>query len=81
MTNPADLTHTLVTPALTNMTADQRAIITRCQVPRRQEYLKQEIGLSHRTFFRRKHLAPLLRAGLIRTTRPDESNLPTRRTW
>ena len=33
-------------------------------------------GLSHRTFFRRKRLDPLLRAGMIRMTRPDEPNHP-----
>ena len=31
-------------------------------------------GLSHRTFFRRKRLEPLIQAGLIRMTRPDEPN-------
>ena len=66
----------LVTPALTNVTDDQRAIITRCEVPRKQADLMRETGLSHRTFFRRKRLDPLLRAGLIRMTRPDEPNHP-----
>ena len=68
----------LVTPALPNLTDDQRAIITRCEVPRKQADLMRETGLSHRTFFRRKRLDPLLRAGLIRMTRPDEPNHPDR---
>ena len=50
--------------------------MTLCEVPRTQAELMREIGLSHRTFFRRKRLAPLLRAGLIRRTRPDEPNHP-----
>ncbi len=66
----------LVTPALPNLTDDQRAIITLCEVPRKQAELMRETGLSHRTFFRRKRLDPLLRAGLIRMTRPDEPNHP-----
>ena len=66
----------LVTPALPNLTDDQRAIITLCEVPRKQADLMRETGLSHRTFFRRKRLDPLLRAGLIRMTRPDEPNHP-----
>ena len=36
----------------------------------------RELGLTHRTFFRRKHLDPLIRAGLIRMTHPDEPNHP-----
>ena len=66
----------LVTAALTNLTDDRRRIMTLCEVPRTQAELMREIGLSHRTFFRRKRLAPLLRAGLIRLTRPDEPNHP-----
>ena len=66
----------LVTPALTNLTDDQRRIMTLCEVPRTQAELMREIGLSHRTFFRRKRLDPLLRAGLIRMTLPDEPNHP-----
>ncbi len=38
--------------------------------------LMRETGLSHRTFFRRKRLEPLIQAGLIRMTRPDEPNHP-----
>ena len=66
----------LVTPALTNLTDDQRTIITLCEVPRKQADLMRDTGLSHRTFFRRKRLDPLLRAGLIRMTRADEPNHP-----
>ena len=66
----------LVTPAMPNLTDDQRRIMTLCEVPRKQAELMREIGLSHRTFFRRKRLDPLLRAGLIRMTRPDEPNHP-----
>ena len=71
----------LVTPALTNLTDDQRAIIARCESAAQAADFMRETGISHRTFFRRKRLHPLLRAGLIRTSRPDEPNPLTRRTW
>ena len=66
----------LGTPVLTNLTDDQRKIMALCEVPRKQAYLMQETGLSHRTFFRRKRLEPLIEAKLIRMTRPDEPNHP-----
>ena len=66
----------LVTPLLTDLTDDQRTIMVLCEVPRKQAYLMQETGLSHRTFFRRKRLEPLIQAKLIRMTRPDEPNHP-----
>ena len=65
-----------VIPVLTNLTDDQRKIMALCEVPRKQASLMQEIGLSHRTFFRRKRLEPLIEAKLIRMTRPDEPNHP-----
>ncbi len=63
----------LVTPPLTD---EQRDLIALCQAPRKQADLMQETGLSHRTFFRRKRLDPLVQAGLIRATHPDEPNHP-----
>ena len=35
-----------------------------------------EMGLTHRTFFRRNHLEPLLAVGLLRMTHPDQPNHP-----
>ena len=66
----------LVTPLLTNLTDDQRTIIALCEVPRKQAYLMQQSGLSHRTFFRRKRLDPLIQAKLVRMTHPEEPNHP-----
>ena len=48
----------LVTPLLTNLSADQRKIIALCETPQQQARLMRETGLSHRTFFRRKRLEP-----------------------
>ena len=66
----------LVSPLLTNLTDDQRKIIALCEVPRKQAYLMQATGLSHRTFFRHKRLDALIQARLVRITHPDEPNHP-----
>ena len=66
----------LVTPLLTNLTDEQRNVLGLCEVPRKQVDLMDQMGLTHRTFFRRRHLEPLVRAGLVRMTHPDEPNHP-----
>ena len=66
----------LVTPLLTNLTDIQRKVIQLCEVARKQADLMREMGFTHRTFFRRTHLEPLIRARLIRMTHPDEPNHP-----
>ena len=66
----------LVTPLLTNLTDVQRKVLALCEVPRKQVDLMNEMGLTHRTFFRRQHLEPLIRAKLVRMTHPDEPNHP-----
>ena len=66
----------LVAPLLTNLTNHQRKIIELCEFPRKQSDLRQEIGLTNRTAFWRKHLEPLIQAKLIRLTHPDKPNHP-----
>lgn len=66
----------LVTPAVTNLTEHQKTIMIICSVPRTRADLMERTGLNHRAFFRRKHLDPLVRAGLIRMTRPNEPTHP-----
>ena len=65
-----------VTPLLTNLTDNQRKLIRLCEVARKQADLMREMGFTHRTFFRRTHLEPLIQARLIRMTHPDEPNHP-----
>lgn len=36
----------------------------------------EHLGLTHRSFFRRTHLEPLLRAGVLAMTHPDSPNHP-----
>ena len=66
----------LVTAAVTNLTEHQKTIMINCDVPRTRAELMERTGLNHRAFFRRKHLDPLVRADLIRMTRPEEPTHP-----
>ncbi len=66
----------LVTAGVTNLTEHQKTIMINCDAPRTRAELMERTGLNHRAFFRRKHLDPLVRAGLIRMTRPEEPTHP-----
>ena len=61
------------------LTARQRAIVEACEVPRRLAELMERAGVSHRSHFRRKHLKPLLEAGLVRMTNPGNPRAPNQR--
>lgn len=73
---PPALQGGLVTPAVLNLTEHQKNIILICDVPRTRAELMERTGLNHRAYFGRKHLDPLVRAGLIRMTRPDKPHHP-----
>ena len=45
-----------------------------CKVPRSMAEIMGEQGLTHRTFFRRNHLEPLLAVGVLHMTHPDQPN-------
>ena len=51
-------------------------VIMFCDVPRSLTDILVELGFTHRTFFRRAHLEPLLRSGVLRMTRPYKPNHP-----
>ena len=61
------------------LTARQRAIVAACGVPRSMAELMERAGVSHRSYFRRKHLKPLLEAGLVRMTKPDSPRAPNQK--
>ena len=61
------------------MTAHQRRILDACDVPRSLLDLMKRAGVTHRTFFRRRHMQPLLDAGIIRMTNPDRQNAADQR--
>lgn len=73
---PSQGAPSLVTPRLTKLTDQQRRIIALCEVPRSQADLMATMKMSHRTFFRRTHLEPLIQASLVRLTHPEEPNHP-----
>ena len=51
-------------------------IVAFCEVPRSMAEIMGKLGLTHRTFFRRNHLEPLLAGGVLRMTYPDQPNHP-----
>ena len=53
------------------LTARQRAIMDGCDVPRSLVDLMERAGVTHRSHFRTKHLKPLLEAGVVRMTNPE----------
>ena len=64
------------TPEKLELSDHQFQAIRLCEIPRSAGDLMAEIGLSHRTFFRNTVLEPLLDAGLVRQTHPDQPNHP-----
>ncbi len=64
---------------LQNLTENQWKIVKIvmfCDVPRSVAAMMDELGLTHRTFFRRNHLEPLLQGGVLRMTHPEQPNHP-----
>ena len=61
---------------LQNLTENQWKIIMFCDIPRSVADMMNGLGLTHRTFFRRNHLEPLLRGGVLRMTHPEQPNHP-----
>lgn len=61
------------------LTARQRGIMAACDVPRSVAELMERAGVSHRSHFRRKHLKPLLEAGLVRMTNPANPRAPNQK--
>ena len=61
------------------LTARQRVIVAACDVPRSMAELMERAGVSHRSHFRRKHLKPLLEAGLVAMTNPCNPRAPNQR--
>ena len=56
--------------ALTPLSAVQRRILAYCDVPRLLVDIMNELGATSRTYFKRKHLDPLISDGLVTMTNP-----------
>jgi ATP-dependent DNA helicase RecG len=61
---------------LTALSETQWKIVALCDVPQAMAVLMERLGLTHRTFFRRTHLDPLVRGGVLRLTHPEQPNHP-----
>ena len=55
---------------LTEPSAFQWRIVERCDAPRRLAELMDALGVAHRGYFKKRHLDPLIRAGLVAMTNP-----------
>lgn len=61
---------------ITELTDQQMRTLLLCEAPRKLTEIMVELGLSHRAFFRNKHLVPLIKANLIAMSYPEEPNHP-----
>ena len=61
---------------LTELSANQRKIIEICDIPRSLTAIMNALGVAGRGYFKRRHLDPLLRGGVLRMTHPDQPKHP-----
>jgi len=62
----------LVTQPLTKLTDRQYRLLALCEVPQTLSNLLDAMGLSNRTYFKQKHINPLIKHGLLIMTKPDK---------
>jgi ATP-dependent DNA helicase RecG len=65
-----ELTTAEITPTL-KLNDTQEKIITLCESPRSMSEIMESVGMSHRSFFKRKHIDPLIKNGILQMTNPD----------
>jgi ATP-dependent DNA helicase RecG len=63
-------------PDLTKLTGTQRNIVQFCDSAKPIALLMRHLGVTNRTFFRRTHLDPLIKNGVIKPTFPDSPSHP-----
>jgi hypothetical protein len=61
---------------LTNLTEPQRRIVQFCDSAKPIALIMRHLGVSNRTFFRRAHLDPLVKKGVLKPTFPDSPQHP-----
>ena len=64
---------------LTRLSATHRRIVERCEVPRRLAELMDALGATNRGHFKKRHLDPLIRAGIVTMTNPENPRAPGQR--
>ena len=72
---PGNLPTAQVEP-LTELSATHRKIVDFCELPRSLTEIMDELGVTNRGYFKKYHLDPLLRGGVLRMTHPDQPNHP-----
>ena len=75
-TRPTGSLSTVQAESLTKLSANQRKIIEICDVPHSLAAIMRALGVTGRGYFKQRHLDPLLRGGVLRTTHPDQPNHP-----
>ena len=61
---------------LIELSPNQRKIIEICDIPRSLMAIMAAVGVSGRWYFRKRHLDPLIRSGVLRVTHPDQPSHP-----
>ena len=61
---------------LIKLSANQRKIIGICDVPHSLAAIMNALGVAGRGYFKRRHIDPLLRGGVLRMTHPDQPKHP-----
>ena len=61
---------------LAELSSNQRKIIEICDMPCSLLTIMAAVGVSGRWYFRKRHLDPLLRGGVLRMTHPDQLSHP-----
>ena len=72
-------TRDLATEQPMRLSDQQSRIVAACVSPRSLTELMTQAGVTHRSFFRNRHLKPLLDAGIIRMTNPVNPNAANQR--
>ena len=76
--NSNDLSTGQVEP-LTQLSTTQWEIIGLCEVPRRLVELLQALGVTNRGYFKKHHLDPLIRSGIVTMTNPERPQASNQR--
>ena len=69
----------LATEQPMRLSDQQSRIVAACVAPRSLTELMTQAGVTHRSFFRNRHLKPLLDAGIVRMTNPGRPNAANQR--
>ena len=64
---------------LTELSATQRRIVELCDAPRSLTEIVDVLGFARRDYFKKRHLDPLIRAGVIAMTNPEKPRASNQR--